>query len=96
MLLPGLEESPVEKPKPVAAPQPAILPPPPPPQGFVPPDDPFAVQPKVEEPKEFKEAFSVRRWIDFAWLPVLMVFSLGISYVFFLFGKICSVHTSPT
>lgn len=96
VLLPGLEESPVEKPKPVAAPQPAILPPPPPPQGFVPPDDPFAVQPKVEEPKEFKEAFSVRRWIDFAWLPVLMVFSLGISYVFFLFGKICSVHTSPT
>lgn len=95
VMLPGLEDSPIEKPKPVAAAQPAVLPPPPP-QKFVPAEDPFATQIKVEEPKEFKEAFSMRRWISFAWLPVLMLFSLGVSYAFFLFGKICSVHTSPT
>lgn len=33
--------------------------------------------------------------MDFAWIPVLMALSLASSYVFFLFGKICSVHVSP-
>ena len=94
VLLPGLEESPVEKPKP--APRPAMTPPPPPPQPvFTPQTDPFAGQIQTPEPP-IKQVFSARRWIDLAWLPVLMLFSLGVSYAFFLFGKICSVHTSPT
>lgn len=35
-----------------------------------------------------------QRFIDFVWLPVLMLLSLAVSYSFFLFGKICSVHVS--
>ena len=103
VLLPGLDESPVNKPVQPQAPLPPMpqsaaqapvppVPPPPPAQAFVPEPELF-IQP---EEVSAGNKFSVRQLVELAWLPALMVFSLLTSYVFFLFGKIASVHTSPT
>lgn len=96
VMLPGLDESPVNQKKP-AAPVVAeedTTPPPPPPDyhenSFKPGEVDKALMKAPQEP------FKLKRLLELAFLPGLMLLSLVVSYVFFLFGKICSVHTSPT
>lgn len=94
VLLPGLNESPAA-PVRSEAPKRQTPPPPPPIPGNYPSQNAAInaeVSPLGDTPKE---PFRWRNLIDFAWLPVLMLFSLLVSYTFFLFGKICSVHVSP-
>ena len=96
VLLPGLNESPVVAPKPK---EPVRTQTPPPP---IPADyhtnkfnaDNQDVSPLVVA-QTHKSHFKWTNLMDFAWIPVLMALSLASSYVFFLFGKICSVHVSP-
>ena len=96
VLLPGLNESPVVAPKPK---EPVRTHTPPPP---IPADyhtnkfnaDNQDVSPLVVA-QAHKSHFKWTNLMDFAWIPVLMALSLASSYVFFLFGKICSVHVSP-
>lgn len=94
VLLPGLDESPA------AAKRKAPIKPAPP--ANVPVDyhvsDAAPAAPQNTEVVKLGEPKKPLKWrhlLDFGWIPVLMALSLAVSYVFFLFGKICSVETSP-
>ena len=94
VLLPGLDESP-SAPKRKAPIKPA-------PPANVPVDyhvsDAAPAAPQNTEVVKLGEPKKPLKWrhlLDFGWIPVLMALSLAVSYVFFLFGKICSVETSP-